>query len=315
MSELAGKVVVVTGAGRGLGRAYALDAARAGAAVVVNDVDGAAARSVVAETAGGTAIASAHSVTEPGAVRALLQLAVTSFGRLDGMVVNAGRYHEALPWAEDTEEVRADVDVNVLGGIYCLAEVARVLAAAGRGSIVIASSAGALGSRRIMTYAATKGALASLTYAAALDLADRGVRVNAIAPVALTRMTASAFGRQVVPAGAGSALLDGLEERAPERIAPLVTYLLSDAAAGVTGQLVRFDGNKLALLPQPALADLEAVTADDWTTTSIAAAFAGPLAPQPFGVERREPAAAQSRYLTPNPHSPQTSHDGASRGR
>ncbi|MQA03258.1 MAG: SDR family oxidoreductase [Streptosporangiales bacterium] len=284
-------MVVVTWAGRGLGRAYALDAARAGAAVVVNDVDGAEAAGVVAEIdrAGGAAVASDHSVADPAAVRSLVALAASAYGRLDGLVVNAGRYHEAAPWDEDVEQVRADVGVNVLGGIYCVAKAARVLAAAGRGSIVIASSAGALGSRRIMTYAATKGALASLTYAAALDLADRGVRVNAIAPVALTRMTQGAFGRRVVPSGAGRALLDGLDERAPERIAPLVTYLLSDAAADVTGQFVRFGGSRLALLPQPSLPDFDGVTADTWTHASIAAAFAGLLALQSFGVERQRP--------------------------
>ncbi|MFC7496987.1 MULTISPECIES: SDR family NAD(P)-dependent oxidoreductase [unclassified Nocardioides] len=298
MVDLNGDRVIITGAGRGLGRAYALAAAGAGGKVVVNDRDVAEARAVAAEIvrAGGVAVASRHAVDQPGEARGLVDLAVAELGGLDGLVLNAGLYHEALPWQEDVDLADRDVRVNVLGAINCLTAASAVMVEAGRGSIVVASSAGLLGSRRIMTYAATKGAVASLAFASALDLAEHGVRVNAIAPVAITRMTRGAVGRRVVPVGAGQALLAGVEQRAPERVAPLVTYLLSDAARGVTGQLIRFDGNRLAVFSQQAVADLPGLSADSWTTDSIAAAFGGPLAGalSPFGVERMPADAAAS---------------------
>lgn len=299
MIDLNGGCVIITGAGRGLGRAYALDAAGAGARVVVNDRDGAEARNVASEIerAGGVAVASPHSVDEPGEARALVDLAVAEFGGLDGLVLNAGVYHEALPWQEDVDRADRAIRVNVLGAIHCLTAASAVMVEAGRGSIVVASSAGLLGSRRIMTYAATKGALASLVFASALDLAEHGVRVNAVAPVAITRMTSGAVGRHLVPAGGGPALLASVEQRAPERVAPLVTYLLSDDARGVTGQLIRFDGTRLAVFSQQSLADLPSLEAESWTTDSVAAAFGGALAGalSPFGVERMPADAAALR--------------------
>lgn len=296
MVDLRGRAVLVTGAGRGLGRAYALDAADAGASVMVNDRDRDVAEAVAAEiaAAGGRAEVSDHSVDDPAAVTAMVDAAVAAFGALDGMVINAGLYHEAMPWEEDPQTVARDIGVNVLGGLYCVAAAARAMVPRRRGAIVIASSAGALGSRRIMTYAASKGALTALTASAALDLAEHGVRVNAIAPVALTRMTGNAIGRNIVAAGRSTALLAELDQRRPEAVAPLVSYLLSDDAAGVTGQFVRFDGQLLAVFPQTSLPDLPGLTAAGWTRDEIAAAFAGPLAGllQRFGVELMAPDAA-----------------------
>lgn len=286
MSILSGRAVVVTGAGRGLGRAYARHAAGAGASVVVNDVDAAEARSVAAEitAAGGTACASDHDVVD--AADGLVDQCVATYGRLDGLVNNAGLYHEALPWEEDPARMRRVVLVNVLGALQCQAAATRVM---GRGgAIVNASSGGMFGFPQVSTYAATKGALAALTYSSALDLDERGIRVNAISPMAHTRMTANALGRSST---LDSPPLADIGDKPPSAIAPLVTFLLSDLAKGITGQFLRFDGHRVSIVTTSAFADHPHTTATTWTPESLAAAFNGPLAAdlQPYGVTRREP--------------------------
>jgi len=290
---LDGRAAIVTGAGRGLGRAYALDLAAAGASVVVNDVDVAQAHAVVAEivAAGGTAVASGHDVVDPAAVDALIATSVTAFGRLDGLVNNAGLYHEAQPWDERPAAMRRAVLVNVLGALQCQAAASAVMREGGGGAIVNASSGGMFGFPSVSTYAATKGALAALTYSSALDLEAAGIRVNAISPMALTRMTENALGRALVPSTQDKAPLDGIDDKRPEAVAPLVTFLLSDLADGITGQFLRFDGRRVSVVTTNPFADHPHTSADDWTPETMAAAFAGPLAPhlQPYGVERRLP--------------------------
>lgn len=159
---LDGRAIVVTGAGRGLGRAYALDLAAHGASVVVNDVDEAEAVAV-AEQIGVRAVASGHDVTDPAAVTALIDRCVEAFGRLDGLVNNAGLYHEAPPWEETADRIRRVVSLNVVGALLCQAAASRVMRETGGGAIVNASSGGMFGFPAVSTYAATKGALAALT--------------------------------------------------------------------------------------------------------------------------------------------------------
>lgn len=287
---LAGRAIVVTGAGRGLGRAYALDAAAHGASVVVNDVDADEAAAVAAEI-GAHAVASDHDVSDPAAVDDLIRSCVDRFGRLDGLVNNAGRYHEALPWEETPERIVAAVSANVVGALLCQSAASRVMRAQGGGAIVNASSGGMFGFPRVSTYAATKGALAALTYSAALDLEAANIRVNAISPMALTRMTANALGRDLTSSTSDQPPLAGIEDKPPDAIAPLVTFLLSDLADGITGQFLRFDGTRLSVVTTNAFADHPCATASTWHLDDFARTFAGPLAPhlQPYGVERRRP--------------------------
>jgi NAD(P)-dependent dehydrogenase (short-subunit alcohol dehydrogenase family) len=270
MGTLEGKALVITGAGRGLGEAYARHAAASGAAVVVNDVDEANAEKVAISIveAGGQAVAGPGSVADPEVAEGLVELCRTRFGRLDGLVNNAAIGYHTPVWHDDAARARELIETNVLGAMHCGIAAAKVLREQRSGSIVNASSGSMLGHGGAAAYAASKGALASLTYSWALDLADHGVRVNAISPVAWTPLMAADPNSHAFSP----------EDFSPDRIAPLVTYLLSDLAAGITGQLVRFTGEKLHMVAKAGIAK-PVLRQDDWTVDDIADAFTGALAP------------------------------------
>lgn len=239
---LDGRAVVVTGAGRGLGRAYALAAAAAGARVVVNDVDGPEAEAVrdAIVAGGGDALLHVGSVADAAAVETVLDACVDSFGALDGLVNNAALAYDLLPWEEDPAAIRRIVEVNVLGSLLCGTRAIARMRQAGGGVIVNVTSGARFGMPRTGTYGATKGAVASMTYGWALDARSAGVRVNAISPLARTRMTEDAE------------LIDAVAMPAPESVAPAVVFLLSERSAPLTGRILRFDGRALSLLPEPA---------------------------------------------------------------
>lgn len=282
MGTLDGKVVVVTGAGRGLGEAYAMHAAMAGAAVMVNDVDGDCAEDVARgiRARGGRAVSSAQSVRYPDQAEAVIDRCLAEFGTIDGLVNNAALNHEALPWEDDADRVAELIEVNVLGVLYCGMAASRAMRRHRRGVIVNISSGSSFGQRRSGAYAASKGAVASLTYAWALDLEQVGVRVNAVCPLARTRMVESS----------ARASLACSAERTPDRVAPLVTYLLSDLSAGITGQQIRFLGEQLHIVRQPGVKD-PVLHQDHWEVEDIAAAFDGVLGAhlEPYGLEKRPP--------------------------
>jgi NAD(P)-dependent dehydrogenase (short-subunit alcohol dehydrogenase family) len=282
MDLLNGKAVVVTGAGRGLGAAYAMHVARAGACVVVNDIEGELAEAVADRIvrAGGRAVASAQSVRDPDQASAIVERCLAQFGRVDGLVNNAGLHHEALPWDEDVEAARELIEVNVLGVFYCGVAAARVMRRQRSGSIVNIASSSLFGQPRSGSYAASKGAVASLTLSWALDLDGLGVRVNSVCPLAWTRMVEASPDAQA----------HCTPEHTPERIAPLITYLLSDRAEGITGQLIRFTGDQLHIVRQPGVRD-PVLRAVGWDTEDIATAFQSVLGDhlEPFGLEKRMP--------------------------
>lgn len=282
MGILEGKAIVITGAGRGLGEAYALHAARSGASVVVNDIDGELAEAVADRIGrcGGRAVASAQSVRDPGQASGVVERCLAEFGKVDGLVNNAALNYEALPWDEDVDVARELVEVNVLGVLYCGIAAARVMRTQRAGSIVNISSGSSFGQRAAGTYAASKGAVASLTYSWALDMAELGIRVNGVCPVAWTRMVERSPAAQ----------LRVTPRRTPDRIAPLVTYLLSDRAEGITGQLIRFTGDQLHIVRQPGIKE-PVLHRACWATEDIVAAFDGILDHnlEPFGLEKQVP--------------------------
>lgn len=282
MSTLEGKAIVVTGAGRGLGAAYAVHAAREGAAVVVNDIDAEFAQHTadIISANGGRAAVSAHTVTDPEQAQAIVDTCVAEFGAIHGLVSNAGVNYEALPWEDDPAQVREVVEVNVLGVIYTGMAAARAMVAAGGGSIVNISSGASFGQRKLGAYAATKGAVASLTYSWALDMEEVGVRVNAVCPLAHTRMIwKSERSLRACP-----------PDRTPDRIAPLVLYLLSDASQGITGQMIRCNGPQLHIVGQPFLKS-PILERESWDTESVRRAFDEVFSAhlEPYGLEKRVP--------------------------
>lgn len=293
MGILDGRAIVVTGAGRGLGEAFARHAARSGASVVVNDIDGdeaeAAAARIVAQ--GGRAVPHAASVRDPDQASGIVRQCLAQFGRVDGLVNNAALGpHEVLPWEENVDCARDVIEVNVLGVLHCGIAAAKVMRTQGGGSIVNISSGSSFGQRRAGAYSASKGAVASLTYAWALDLEEAGVRVNGVCPLAWTRLVERS------PAAQSRCT----PERTPDRVAPLVTYLLSDLAEGITGQLIRCTGDQLHVVRQPAIKE-PVLGCAGWDTEDIAAAFDGVLSQslEPFGLEKRMPARLRAATSCP----------------
>ncbi|WP_285505709.1 SDR family oxidoreductase [Actinokineospora sp. NBRC 105648] len=277
-----GKAIVVTGAGRGLGEAFAVHLAQAGAAVVVNDIDGDQADRVARRIrrGGGAVSASAHSVADPEQAAAIVEQCVAEFGAIDGLVNNAGLNYEALPWEDTPARAREVVEVNVLGVIYTgLAAISRMRAAGG-GAIVNISSGASLGQRTLGAYAASKGAVSSLTCSWALDLEECGIRVNAVCPKAYTRMVRSSerASRHTSP------------DRLPELVAPLVHFLLDERSAGITGQVVRCTGSELHIVGQPYF-KAPILHRPVWDVDSLTTAFAEVLGGhlEPYGLEKRLP--------------------------
>ncbi|GAA3462658.1 SDR family NAD(P)-dependent oxidoreductase [Saccharothrix longispora] len=272
MGILDGKAVVVTGAGRGLGEAYARHAAAEGARVVVNDVAGAEEVAGAIRAAGGEAVAHEGSVADPERAASLVRLCADTYGGLDGLVNNAGVTHFAHPWDDDPAVLRRVVEVNVLGTLYCGTEAARVMRG---GSIVNVVSGAMLGRADAAAYSASKGAVASLTLSWAGALAEREVRVNGVAPLAWTPMM------ELDPRR------DGISSpgQTPDLMAPLVTYLLSDLSRAVTGHLVRFLPDKLHLIAQYAVKQ-PVLEREAWDVPAIAEAFAGALEAEPPGATR-----------------------------
>jgi NAD(P)-dependent dehydrogenase (short-subunit alcohol dehydrogenase family) len=243
------RVVVVTGAGRGIGRAHALAFAAEGAPVVVNDVDGDATAEVVAEieALGGKAVANTSDVADWAGARELIGTAVGNFGRLDVLVNNAGFLRDRMLVNLGEDEWDAVVRVHLKGHFAPLRHAAehwRAEAKAGRVPqarvINTSSGAGLLGSVGQGNYSAAKAGIAGLTVVAAAELARYGVTVNAIAPAARTRMTEAVFASMARPD-------TGFDAMAPENVSPLVVWLGSEESGHVTGRVFEVEGGKVSL--------------------------------------------------------------------
>jgi NAD(P)-dependent dehydrogenase (short-subunit alcohol dehydrogenase family) len=254
-----GRVVIVTGAGRGLGRAHALAFAAAGARVVVNDLgagldgsgeSGGPAHDVVAEirAAGGEGVADTEDVADWAGASRLVERAVAEFGRLDVLVNNAGILRDRMLVSLDEAEWDAVLRVHLKGHAAPLRHAAAYWRAedkAGRRPtarvINTSSGAGLLGSVGQASYSIAKAGILGLTLVAAAELGRYGVTVNAIAPAARTRMTERVFAETM------AAPAEGFDAMAPENVSPLVVWLGSGESGAVTGRVFEVEGGKVGV--------------------------------------------------------------------
>lgn len=287
MTILQGKAVIITGAAQGLGAAYAAHAAAQGACIVINDIDPAAAEATAhALRAGGAqAVAVAGDVARWALAGELVSACLDHFGRLDGVVANAGILRPALLEAATETDLRQMLEVNVMGTASLVqASVTHLRQSGGAGSIITVTSGAQAGDLAIGGYGASKGAVASLTYAWAMELRGSPIRLNAISPLAATAMAAQ---NAQLLASQNAARVEQLPPLPPAQTsAPLVSYLLSDAAAHIHGQVIRLAARELALVTHPML--LSPVQVGDWDLAAITQLFDGPAAPpqQPLGLSR-----------------------------
>jgi NAD(P)-dependent dehydrogenase (short-subunit alcohol dehydrogenase family) len=296
---LDGKVVAVTGAGRGIGRAVALDCAKAGARVVVADygveMDGSEPTSEVADAvvaeitaAGGEAIAVAGDVSTMANGAAIVDAGIDTWGYFDGAVCVAGILRERMLFNMTEEEFDDVVRVHLKGTFTVYKHAAAYFRKAERPGSLVAFTSGvwALGAVGQPNYAAAKGGIVSFSYSTALAMARYNVRANVIAPVARTRMSAN------VPAE--------IEEMGDaEDVAPMAVFLQSDEAADITGQVYTAVGNKVAVWSQPR--EVRAMYNDGrWTPEQIASRLMSTVKTEPLPffamvAGRREAAAKGER--------------------
>ena len=273
---LDGKVVLVTGAGGGIGRDFALAMAAAGAKVVVNDLgtsvkgegkDTGPAQKVVNEiqAAGGKAVASTDSVAEWESANRIVQVALDAFGRIDVVVNNAGILRDRFFFNMSVEEWRAVIDVHLNGSFY----VARAAAAHFKSQqsgcyIHMTSTSGLVGNLGQANYSAAKLGIAGLSKSIALDMAKYHVRSNCISPFAWSRMIGS------IPTETADqqARVEKLKSMETAKIAPLAVYLASDAAKDISGQIFAIRANEIFLMSQSR--PLRSVhRAEGWTPETV----------------------------------------------
>ena len=255
---LEGKVVLVTGAGGGIGRDFALAMAAAGAKVVVNDLgtsvkgegaSGAPAERVVAEirAAGGTAVANADSVADWASAHRIVQAALEQFGRLDAVLNNAGILRDRFFFNLSPDDWRAVIDVHLNGSFYVARAAAPHFKAQESGAYIhMTSTSGLVGNLGQANYAAAKLGIVGLSKSIALDMAKYRVRSNCIAPFAWSRM----IGSIPTETPEQQARVAKLKSMQTAKIAPLAVYLASDEARDVSGQIFAVRANEIFLMSQ-----------------------------------------------------------------
>jgi NAD(P)-dependent dehydrogenase (short-subunit alcohol dehydrogenase family) len=288
MIDLHGKVAVVTGAGQGLGRAYAIALAAVGAEVVVNDIAEDRVSEVVAtiESAGGRATAAIHDISTYAGADATIAAAAEAFGALDVLCTNAGILRDRVVWKMTDDDFDAVIATHLRGTFGCVRAAVPHMRARGGGRVILVSSiSGLIGNFGQTNYSAAKAGIAAMARTWALELARFNIRVNALVPNAATEMVgtiptlawvAEAVRRaeQLPPS-----IRQGLWMGTPDDVAPLVVFLASDEAGEATGQCIALGGDKLALWSHPS----EKVTAfreGGWSPEAIAEIWGSAFEPK-----------------------------------
>ncbi|AJG24876.1 MULTISPECIES: SDR family NAD(P)-dependent oxidoreductase [Cupriavidus] len=274
---MAGKVALVTGAGGGIGRGVALELAKAGAKVVVNDIgvsltgeggDAGPAQRVVDEivAAGGIAVANTDSVSSWQGANAIVQCAIDNFGRIDAVVNNAGNLRDRMFFKMNEEEWRSVIDVHLNGTFFVSRAAANHFKDQESGAYVhMTSTSGLIGNLGQANYSAAKLGIAALSKSIALDMARFNVRSNCIAPFAWSRMTSS------IPSETPEekARVAKLQKMEANKVAPMAAFLASDAAHEVNAQIFAVRANEIMLMSQPR--PVRSVhMSEGWTPESIA---------------------------------------------
>ena len=290
-----GKTAIVTGAGRGIGRGIAMLLGREGARVVVCDVGaslqgegndaGPAQQTVEAiRKAGGEAVASTLSITEPKNAEAIVKQALDAFGRVDILVNNAGILRDVIFHKMSWSDWSDVISVHLNGSFNISRAVAPLFREQGSGAFVhMTSTSGLVGNFGQANYMAAKLGIMGLSRGIALDMARFNVRSNCIAPFAFTRMIES------IPAQSeqDKKRIEAFQRMTPEKIAPLAVYLSSDAASDITGQIFSVRNNEIYLFNQPR--PIKTIyRADGWTPEQLVTELKSALAPSFTPLERSE---------------------------
>ncbi len=272
-----GKVVVVTGAGGGIGRDIALAMASHGAKVVVNDIGAALdgeggsagpAQQVVDEirAAGGQAVPNTDSVADSASAARIVECAVESFGRIDAVINNAGILRDRFFHKMSVDEWDAVIKVHLYGAYYVSRAAATHFKEQNSGALVhMTSTSGLIGNYGQANYAAAKLGIAALSKSIALDMLKFNVRSNCIAPFAWSRM----IGAIPTDTDEQRARVDKIKQMTPAKVAPLAVYLASEAASAVNGQIFSVRNNEISLISQPR--PVRSIhRSEGWTPQSIA---------------------------------------------